>query len=1008
MKKQATWRGWLGMVAGTVWLLAGGAYAQEESADGEEGEKDTKESEMEREIRYATGLMELRFPDFAASVMQEVERKWPEAKAAAARLRVDSFACQNKFEDAEKEIARIPSNTVEYMSARLLVSDRYYQFGKLPKAREGYDTVLNAYAKNGPPPEMRKFYQESAFKYSQMLLARGDVAGAIRAMRYVLLAKPDENVKRTVQTDLAELLVKRAEALPDGAERKGVLTEAKTLCSDVLWGQADMLYGRALVVLVHCVKLVDGVEKARKAVAEKLPMLEQFEQSIRDAVVEENPKMPAAEQEKLVKTYLRESPMAQCKYLMGTLNEEAGRAALAADKESEAKEQMAAALGHFFTVVMKYPASAWGPEACQHVEAIQAIGRERNWGIEVPENVKLDEVLAMRFKDGFARFADNNYPEAIKCFLQALNVAPDAPEALRSLGMLAQCYFNENKERLARVTVSYLAERYSRAEPKKMNAAGQALLEVAQAFDGPRQRELFLLFTERFTAHDKAPRVLTILGDAALRVTNYVEAAVQYQKVVDKYNKPGTYYQDALSRLAMCQAGLGDHSNVIATLTTYISQIPENAEKISALVRVGDAYRKLEEWEKAGATYENVQTLLDKPNNPYSPAEDRDRNKKTREALLFYRGYCYSRLKPEAPEQAAEMQTKAIDCYNLFLKEYPKSDLAPSVLSNIGTLLFLQNRTEEANKVFETLDKQYPGKVSGILFVQFMSLMDLGRFEKAGELAGRMAGEGTGKYTPVQFLTVGNRLLQDAKPPQPAVAQKAFELARAKADPDKDRGLWEQSSIGLGRALAGASQAVAAAVPVSELLKKYPRGPYTAEANLVLSQAYLAQAEVAPIGPGRTNLFKQATGALATYRQFLKEAGPIASADMQLSVIQMASGEKRKALATYQRVFDMRPGDALTIACIDDAFMRMMPMLMEAKRFDVALENIDYYVKTFPKGKCVVDARMWRSQLPGDLVSKADAAAAAAAAEPTPPAAAPSPAAERADEGSKPAPVAAP
>ena len=990
------------MVAGAVCLAVGVAVAQEDEADRPDGAKEPKETELEREVRYATGLLELKFADYAAAIMSDVEKKWPEAKAAAARLRVDSFASQNKFEEAEKELAKIPSNTVESMSARLLISDRYYQYGKLPKAREGYDAVLNAYAKNGPPPEMQRFYQESAYKYSQMLLTRGDIVGAIRAMRYILLAKPDENDKRSVETDLSELLIKRGEMLPEGEERKKAMAEAKVLCSNVLWGEPDTRYGRAMVVLVHCVKLTESVEKARKEVASKLPMLEQMEQSIKDSVVERNPKIAPAQLEKLVREALRESPMAQCKYLIGTLNEEAGRAALAADKESEAKEQLAGALGNFFTVVKKYPASAWGPEACQHIEGILAIGRERNWGIEVPEGVNMDEVLATRFKDAFARFEENNYVEAIKYGLQALNVAPDADGAIPSLGMLAKCYIHENNERNARATISYLAERYSRSDAKRMNVAGYALLGVANAFEGPRQRELLLLFTERFAAHDQAPAMLMKLGDAALRVTNYVEAASQYQKVVDKYNRPGNVYKDALSRLAICQTGMNDPSNTIATLKIYLNLLPENAEKLAVLVRIADAYRKLESWEVASSTYEKVLELLDKPNTPYSSlAEDRERNRKSREAALFFRGYCYSRMKP-APEQVAEIQAKAIDCYNLFLKEYPNSDLAPSVLSNIATLLFLQGRTEEANKVFETLEKKYPGKVSGILYVQFMSLMDLGRFEKAGELAAKMVLEGTPKYSPMQFLTVGNRLLLEAK--QPAGAQKAFELARAKADPDKDRGLWEQSSIGLGKALAGANQAVAAAVPVNELLKKYARGPYTAEANQVLSRAYLAQAEGAPVGPGRTNLFKQAMGALATYRQYLKESGAIAEADMQLATIQLTMGDKRKAMATYQRVFDLRPTDVATIACIEDAFMKMLPMLLESKRYDVALESIDYYLKALPKGKNVVDARMWRAQLPSELVTKADEAAATAPAPEVPPAASatPAPAPETTSEAAKP------
>ena len=269
------------MFAVAVVLAAGVARAQEEGDT--ERPAGTKEPEMDREIRYATGLMDLGLPDFASAIMTEVEKKFPEAKAAAARLKVDSFASQGKFEQAEVELAKIPSNTVEYMSARLLISDRYYQFAKLQKARDGYETVLGAYTKSGPPAELRRFYMDSAYKFSQMLLNRGDTRGAIKAMRYILSAKPEAYTRRTVEVEIAELLLKVAEPLPAGEERKALLKEATDLCNDVMWEQ-DILFGRAVVVLAHSKKLNENVAAARKLVSEKLPMLESMEQAIKDSI----------------------------------------------------------------------------------------------------------------------------------------------------------------------------------------------------------------------------------------------------------------------------------------------------------------------------------------------------------------------------------------------------------------------------------------------------------------------------------------------------------------------------------------------------------------------------------------------------------------------------------------------------------------------------------------------------------------------------------------------------
>jgi tetratricopeptide (TPR) repeat protein len=972
--KQTALYGWAGMLAAAL-LGVGIAWAQDEDT---EHPTVSRESEMDREIRYATGLMELGLPDFAASVMGEVEKKWPEAKAAAARLRVDSFASQGRFDQAEAEMSKMPSNTVEYMSALLLISDRYYQFNRLQKARQGYETVLGAYGKDGPPAELRRFYMDSAYKFSQMLLNRNDPRGAVKAMRYILVAKPDNYTKRTVSIEMAELLLKVADTLPNNDERKAVLKEATDLCNDVMWEQ-DLLFGRAIVVLAHAKKMSDSTEGARKLVMDKLPMLESMEAAIRESVKEAHPKVPPEELLRLTRDALRESPMSQCKYLIGSLHEEQGRAALAANKEGEAKEQLGSALGLYFTVIKNYPSSTWAPEACQHIEGIVNTGKERGWSIEVPEGVNMNAVLATRFRDAQSRYADGNYPEAAKYFVQALNVAPNQPEAVPSIGLLAQCYIRDNNEPYARAVIGYLSERYSR-DPEKMNVAGNALLGVAQTYQeegqGPRSRDILLLFTERFSNHDQAPAILMRVGDAALRVTNYVEAAPMYLKVVEKYNRPGRIYNDALSRLALCQSSLNDYSNAVATLKTYLGLLPDNSEKISTLGRIADTYRKMENWEQAATSYATILDLLAKPNNPYSPtAEDRERNKKTRESALFYKGYCYSRMKP-APEEAARIQVLAIDSFNAFLKEFPDSELSPSVLSNVGTLLFLQNRTDEANKVFDTLVKKYPDKMASVYYVQFMSLVDLGRFDKAADVADKMIAEGAKKYTPAQFLTVGNRLLDDGK--LPAAALKAFELARSAADPTRDKVLWEQASLGYCKALVASGQASQAVTPLNDMLTrdKTRKAYYVPAVNQLLSQAYMAQAAAMPNNAERTNTFKKAVGALATYRQFLREPGPIADADMSLAKIQLAMGDKRKVLATYQRIFDLKPVDLRTIACIEEAFVNMVPMLLENKRFDVALEAIDLYLRNYKKGKYVVDAKMWRSQLPSDLVARADEAAA--------------------------------
>lgn len=955
-----------------------GLGAADDAADGAAGANPKAESEMDREIRYATGLMDLKLPDYARAVMKELEKKHPEAKAAIARLEVDSFASQGRFQQAEAALAKMPTNSVEAMSSRLAIADRYYQYGKLAKAREGYDAVLGAYPK-GPPAELRRFYVESAYRYSQMLAHRNDIRGAVRALRYILPTKPESFVRRTIETEMAEMLVKEAESLPTGPDRKAVLKEASDLCNDVMWEQ-DALFGRALVVLAHATKLgsdKDSLSKARSQVMSRIPMLESIDAAIRESVQEANknakPEAIAAE----MRVALRDSPLAQCKYLLGTLHEEEGRA-LAKDptaKESDIKAQIGVALGLYFTVIKNYSASTWAPESCQHVDGLLAFAKERGWEIPMPAGVNMEVVMSSRYQEARSLFQESNYSEAAKRYLQALNVAPSHPSAISALGELAQCYIQDPPEpHYARATIGYLSERYGRAELIRMTAAGNALLGVAQAYREAGQtakaRETTLLFADRFPEHERAPVELLGLGDIALRATNYIDATSMYQRVIDKYNKPGKFYNDALSRQIACQLGLGDISNAVATLKTYYNVLPNNAEKISVLVRLGDAYRQLEQWETAATLFGGVVDELNKPDTPYSAsADDKERNRKSKERALFFRAYCHSRFKQPA-EKVPEFQTRAIAEYLAFLKEFPKSDLAPAVLSNIGTLLYLQDKPEDAGKIFDRLAKEYPDapQAKGVYFAQFMSLMDIGQSAKAGDVATRMLDADKG-YTSSQYLAVGNRLLEIK---QHAIAQRVFEKVRAASNPVKDRALWEPASVGLAQALVGGGKPAAAVEPAEELLKRYPTSFYLVPAAQTLSRAYVAQAAAAPAA-AKTNFYVKAIGSLQAARRYLKEPGAIAESGLTLADIQLAMGDRKKALAAYQRVFELtRAVDLKAAACMEDAFAKMTPLFLDAKRYDVALEAIDAYLKQFPKGRYVIEANSWKSQIPHSAVSGAE------------------------------------
>lgn len=923
--------------------------AAQAPAGGGGDEEGKAESEVDREVRYADGLVNLGLPDYSEVVQNELLKKHPEAKAALFRVKIDALASQGgaKLEQAEAEIAKVPSNSVEAASATLAVADRYYQFNKLAKARQLYERVLEAYGTKGPPPEMEKFYAESAYRFSQMLSIRGDHAGAVKALKYVLLTHPDKYMTRLIKTEIAELQLKVAAAQTKADARKATLTEAMKLCEDVMWTHDD-LYGRSVVTYANCYKLLGNSPEARKLIGSRMGELKEIE----DAMKEADPS-------------LRNSPMGQCKFLLGTLHEDEARAVSGQPgKDAEALSQFEKALGQYFTVVVRYPSSAWAPEACQRIDGVIATLKQQGHKVDLP-GIDMGPVMASRYKEAHALFQDNNYTEAAARYLQALNLSPAFSNSVYAVGELAQCFMQDQNERYARATISYLAERFSR-DDALATAAGNALLMTASAYleagQGPRSRELYILFADKFPNHERTPSVLLNLGDRALRVTNYVDAAVMYQRVVAQYNKPGQIYNDALNRLAVCQAGLNDHSNAIQTLKLYYGVLPNGAEKVSALTRIADALRQLGNWEIAGAAFGKVVEALNQPNNPYSPtADDAKRNQGSKERALFWQGFCFARLKQPA-ERLPEFQARAVESYNQFLKEFPKSEFCPRVLASLGTLLSLQKKPEEAKVMLDRLVKEYStsDEAKNVQFVMGEMLLELGMPIEAGQAYAKML-DNPRAYSAAQFLRVGDKMLAAR---QYATAQKAFDIARSNSDPAAGKAVWEPASLGLGQALLNQSQFAAAILPLSELLKN-KRTAYLVPANVALSRSCAAAAATEQNPEKKKDLYKIAIQAQSDARRYMTDRNDAIEADMDLAAIRLAMGEKGKALAIYQKVFDAgNPAEPRSAACMENAFLRMVPPLLEAQRFADARDAIESYEKQFPRGKSIVDARTWKAQLP--------------------------------------------
>ncbi len=108
---------------------------------------------------------------------------------------------------------------------------------------------------DGPSKALNEFYMNSAYKYAQMLILMGQDKAALTAYKNVLKAKVEEDIKRKIMAETAELMLKLAkDAEPD--ERKKLFTETEKLLDDLLWRQ-DLWSGKAIVMKAH-MKLIEG------------------------------------------------------------------------------------------------------------------------------------------------------------------------------------------------------------------------------------------------------------------------------------------------------------------------------------------------------------------------------------------------------------------------------------------------------------------------------------------------------------------------------------------------------------------------------------------------------------------------------------------------------------------------------------------------------------------------------------------------------------------------------
>jgi tetratricopeptide (TPR) repeat protein len=929
-----------GLLVGMLMLPIGLAVADDEAP----------RDEVKDELSFAGGLIGMNFADFADKVVEALLRKHPEAAAQAAAVKIKVLTGRGKFDEAEALVKSLPVDKMETLAMRLSLADDFYVWGKMPKAREYYESFFKQFP-NGPPKEIAEFYGESAYRYAQMMVFSGDTAGAVQAYRYVFLSKPAASVERTLLTEMAELLLKLGEK-SSGDARKKIFEEVKTICKKIQWGGPDVAFGKTVVILAH-MELINGKpDEARKIINDYLTMLKEIDEMLKQ--------LPDG---------LRYSPMAECRYMLGVMGETEIRAAVGQgdNPANRAKiiEMTKQTLGHYYTVLINYSASSWASEAGRRGDSLANWLTSHGYVVGKLSLEKLKGVVGALLKEARGLFQQQDYKSAISKYRAVLNTFPDVPGAIPALGDLARCYAEGRDILAAKAVAGYLGERYGAAQAKDMEEAGDAILAIAGEFDSMGEKalagEMNDLFRARFVSHPRLATVVFRDAETRLRAENYGEALAYYNQIIEKYPKERLYV-DALSRAAYCHTMLGSHSNAVPLLLKYMEILSPSPDQLAARLRLADSYRLLDETVPALNEYARViKFLTEEPAKYGASPDDITKNAKSMERAVFWRAVCYSRLrKPE--DQVPLFQSKAIEGLNTFLAKYPKSELGASALSGLGTLYFLQKNPMEAQKAYDKLKKDYPDsdQAKNVTFASAKSLAEIGRMDEAVKVFEGMLADAQ-KFNAAQFLQAAGYLYEAG---QFDTAGKFYQQAAQSVEQRpvaEQRAIWEPAMLGLARSSVGAGNWAQTVKALEAVLAKYPVSGFTIEANFMLARSYAEIASKETDQAKRFKLFNKAIGAINTARKFIKDTDLRARADFETAHIELLMGNKDEAQASFVRILLlMDPSNAKVAVWFEKALQEGVPLLLEMGSYSDVVDGCEAYLKACPQGKLADKARQWR------------------------------------------------
>lgn len=873
--KASIWR----FAAFAVFFAASAAIAQQDGAT-------AAGSELETGLRYVQALQRNYFLDIADAVLKELTAKFPDAAVRVAQLQLEADLMRGKFDDVKAQIAaaeKAGKGEDIVWAMRLALADSYYSYARYDECSAIYGSFFAKYQKKDKdgkitidvPASLASTFTGAAYKYAQMLIGMKKRELAIDLYK-VLVKQPGlpDHIKRQCLGETAELCIAIADDTKDAKIREARLTEADKLADGLLWEQ-DLWFGKAIVFKAHVLMVRNKPEEAQKLVDDYMTALQDIHKEL------------VRIQEETGDQVVRQSPMAECRYLLAVMQQERAQKLLADPgfkaTDSEKKEEVVSLLlgakdastgkrngkgayNHFLNVYIKYPESAWAADAGAHAEQVRTLLVD-NFGATIKTTVTPEreaKVREVQYRDARALYKQGQIEEAAARLLQVLNSFPECEEAIPALGDLARCHIqrvaqDENAKLYAETVVGHLAERFF-DNPAQMNAAGDELIRVAEYWkecgheDG--RRATYSRYFKLYPEHPSCVGLLTSFGEQAYKDEDYVHALEYYTRVATVYtNSPLALA--ALQRIVSIHEKQGDYERLIPAYGNYIKKLDEPGRQsqafFSARYRRAAAMRanavetirsSTNETEIATAKKtlalavkefdELAKALVSPPPSAQTTPEETKQNATIREMSLFGKASSLLQMPAKDDDTRTKMREMAVAAFEELVKDFPRGETAPAALIQIGTIHVMAKDAEKAEAALSRLRRDYPDseQAKDALPMIADSLMKIGERDAAVARYAEMVSGGGAGYTDSQIMRAIAAL----------VDAKEYDLAKAAIDTILGRAE-ENSPARVQARLAECRMAVAkgdfpgAVAKLQSFIADYPNLQLMVDAYAMLSGA---------------------------------------------------------------------------------------------------------------------------------------------------------------------------